>query len=100
MDCLAFPIKFDPYGLVKLEEGTYDYFKQLLTVSLLTEPGEHPLTPDYGVLDSTFMPVEPADFILNAAKYVPEVEVVDISPIFSDITGALSVEFSFRIIGD
>ena len=100
MDCLAFPLKFDPYGLVKLEEGTYDYFKQLLTVSLLTEPGEHPLTPDYGVLDSTFMPVEPSDFILNASKYVPEVEVVDIIPIFTEATGALSVEFSFRIIGD
>jgi hypothetical protein len=100
MDCLAFPIKFDPYGLVKLEDGTYDYFKQLLTVSLLTEPGEHPLTPDYGVLDSTFMPVEPSDFILNAAKYVPEVEIVEINPLYTESTGALSVEFSFRIIGD
>lgn len=100
MDCLAFPIKFDPYGVVKLQEGTYDYFKQILTISILTEPGEHPLTPDFGVLDSTFMPVEPADFILNAAKYVPEVEIVDIKPTYTESLGSLSVEFSFIIAGE
>jgi hypothetical protein len=100
MDSLEFPLKFDTTGIAKLTDGTYDYYKQMLTISLLTEPGENPITPDFGVLDPSFMPVEPADFILNAAKYVPEVEITSIVPSKEPVSGSLSVEFSFKIVGD
>lgn len=97
MDSLAFPIKFNYDGLARLEEGTEDYYKQILTISLLTEPGEHPITPDFGVFDPTFIPIEPEDFILNAARFVPEVEIENINPQLSSDSGGINVEFSFRI---
>lgn len=98
MDCLSFPIKFTDTGLKRLTENSFDYYKQILTISLLTEPGEHPITPEFGVLDPSFTPIEPEDFILNAARFVPEVEITGINPSFTQ-DGGLSVEFSFRLRG-
>lgn len=98
MDSLEFPIKFEQTGMKKLEDGSYDYFKQMLTISLLTEPGEHPLTPDFGVLDPSFTPIEPADFILNAARFIPEVEIVTINPSVDKSDGGIVVDFSFRVV--
>jgi hypothetical protein len=98
MDCLSFPIKFNYDGLSRLADGSYDYFKQMLTISMLTEPGEHPLTPDFGVYDPSFIPVEPENFILNAARFIPEVEIKDIVPLQKD-DGGLSVQFSFDLRG-
>lgn len=65
---------------------------------MLTEPGEHPITPDFGVYDPSFIPVEPENFILNAARFVPEVEIRDVNPSFSQ-DGGVSVEFSFNLRG-
>jgi hypothetical protein len=98
MDCLSFPIKFNYDGLARLADGSYDYFKQMLTISMLTEPGEHPLTPDFGVYDPSFIPVEPENFILNAARFIPEVEIKDIIPLQKE-DGGLSVQFSFDLRG-
>lgn len=98
MDCLSFPIKFTPDGLKRLQEGSYDYYKQILTISMLTEPGEHPITPEFGVYDPSFIPVEPENFILNAARFVPEVEIRDVNPSFSQ-DGGVNVEFSFNLRG-
>lgn len=96
MDSIAFPIKFTESGLKTLKMGSYDYYKQILTISLLTEQGEHPITPDFGVFDPTFIPVEPEDFILNAARFVPEVEISNINPTRNN-DGSLNVEFSFKV---
>jgi hypothetical protein len=96
MDCLSFPIKFTNDGLKRLPEGSFDYFKQILTISMLTEPGEHPITPDFGVYDPSFIPVEPENFILNAARFVPEVEIRNINPSLNE-DGSVSVEFSFEL---
>lgn len=96
MDCLSFPIKFTDSGLQSLAEGSYDYYKQILTISILTEPGEHPITPDFGVYDPSFIPVEPENFILNAARFVPEIEIKNINPSLNG-DGSVSVEFSFDL---
>lgn len=98
MDSLEFPIKFEQKGIRVLQEGSYDYFKQMLTISLLTEPGEHPITPEFGVLDPSFTPIEPADFVLNAARFIPEVEIITITPSVDKNDGGLIVDFSFRVV--
>jgi hypothetical protein len=98
MDCLSFPIKFNYNGLKTLPEGSFEYFRQLLTISLITEPGEHPLTPEFGVFDPSFIAVEPENFILNAARFIPEVELRDINPTQTK-DGGFSVEFSFVVRG-
>jgi hypothetical protein len=96
MDSLSFPIKFTDDGLKRLSEGSFDYFKQILTISILTEPGEHPITPDFGVYDPSFIPIEPENFILNAARFVPEVGITNINPSVN-ADGGISVEFSFDL---
>jgi hypothetical protein len=98
MDTFEFPIKFEQKGIKKLEDGSYDYFKQMLTISLLTEPGEHPITPEFGVLDPSFTPIEPADFVINAAKFIPEVEIITINPSIDKTDGGVVVDFSFRVV--
>lgn len=96
MDCLAFPIKFSAGRVKTLPMGSFEYYRQILSMSILTEVGEHPITPDFGVLDPSFISIEPVDFILNAARFLPEVEITNINPTFRN-DGGLSVEFDFRL---
>ena len=96
MDCFSFPIKFSSGRLKTLTEGSYEYYRQILTLALLTEGGEHPITPDFGVLDPTFISIEPIDFILTAARFLPEVEILGVNPSLSE-DGSMNVEFDFRL---
>lgn len=96
MDCLSFPIKFSAGRVKTLARGSFEYYRQILTLSILTEAGEHPITPDFGVLDPTFISIEPIDFILNAARFLPEIEITNMNPTLID-DGSLSIEFDFRL---
>jgi hypothetical protein len=95
MDCFAFPIKFSSGRVQSLTYGSYEYYRQMLTLSILTELGEHPITPDFGIFDPSFIPVEPNDFILNAARFIPEIEITGIN-VENKIDGSINVEFSFK----
>lgn len=97
MDTIKFPVSFDSTGFKKLEEGTYDYYKQLLTISLLTEPGDNPLTPEFGVADPSFGGFDGGLFIYNAARFVPEVEIKELSSSVNERNGKYSVRFIFDI---
>lgn len=98
MDCIAFPIKFDSTGLKKLTDGTNEYYTQLLSISILTEPLTHPFTPTFGVNDPAFTNIDKGLFILNSAKFVPEIRIIDL---FVDEASAESgrsrISFSFEI---
>lgn len=96
MDCLSFPIKFNAGRIKTLPRGSFEYYRQILTLSILTESGEHPITPDFGVFDPTFISVEPIDFILNAARFLPEIEITNMNPTVMD-DGSLNIEFDFRL---
>lgn len=96
MDCLSFPIKFTAGRIKTLPRGSFEYYRQILTLSILTEVGEHPITPDFGVLDPTFISIEPIDFILNAARFLPEIEITNMNPTLRE-DGSLSIEFDFRL---
>jgi hypothetical protein len=96
MDMIQFPVNFDSTGFKKLREGEADYYSQLLSISILTEPFTHPLTPQYGSYDPTFRTIDKGLFILNAARYVPEVRITElISDI--DVDSKINVSFSFEI---
>jgi len=95
MDTIKFPIKFDSRGVQKLVDGTYDYYSQLLTVALLTEPQTHPFTPRFGVSDPTFTTIDKGLFVLNASRFVPEVEITSLN--VSEDIGTVNVQFSFVI---
>ena len=96
MDTIKFPIQFDPTGLAKLSQGGSDYYKQLLTLCILTEPGRHPLTPSFGINDPTFTSLDKGQFVIHAARYVPEVIITAIDAEVS-IEEEVSVVFGFKV---
>lgn len=98
MDMIAFPLKFDSTGLKKLREGTNEYYTQLLSISLLTEPLTHPFTPQFGANDPSFRNIDKGLFVLNASRFVPEVRITSLSTIPNESgSGVTRVSFSFEI---
>ena len=99
MDMMEFPIKFGPTGLKKLTEGTHEYYSQLLSIVMRTEPSTHPFYPTFGASDPAFTTIDRGLFVLNAARYVPEVLIKNVS-IADDAGGAgrtdVSVTFEIR----
>lgn len=96
---MQFPIKFGRDGLVKLRDGSPDYYAQLLTISLLTEPFTHPFSPDFGAADPSFRIIDKSTFILNAARFVPEVRITSVTINDSELNNGKSrVSFSFEVL--
>jgi len=96
---IQFPLKFGRDGLIKLQDGTPDYYAQLLTISLLTEPLTHPFSPDFGAQDPSFRIIDKSIFILNAARFVPEVRITNVTVNESDLnSGKSRVSFSFEVL--
>jgi len=96
MDAMEFPVKFTKAGISRLPDGTPDYYRQLLALSAITEPHSLPITPDFGIWDPTFNTVEKGQFVLHAARFVPEVEIGQIDSTIDD-SGQNVVSFSFTI---
>lgn len=94
MDCLKFPISYDASGFSKLVDGSTDYYKQLLSICARTEPGVSPLFPGFGVYDPTLMIADKGQFLINAARFIPEIEVTEVETIFS-AQGDASISFTF-----
>lgn len=97
MDCLKFPISYDASGFAKVVEGSTDYYKQLLSICARTEPGISPLFPTFGVFDPTLMVADKGQFVLNAAKFIPEIQIGEVETIFSpEGDSAVAVSFTRR----
>jgi hypothetical protein len=97
MDMIKFPIRFDRTGLQKHTEGSEDYYAQLLTIAMLTEPRTHPFSPRFGVLDPSFRGIDKGVFVLTAARFVPEVQILNLNSDIATDGGEAKVEFSFKI---
>lgn len=98
MDAIKFPLKFDSSGLQKLTDGTTDYYSQLLSICMLTEPGTHPMSPQFGAYDPSFRVIDKSIFVLNAAQFVPEVTITNIDISEKDSKdGTMKVAVSFDI---
>lgn len=95
MDAIQFPVTFDSTGIKKLPDGSTEYFTQLLSICMLTEPGTHPMSPDFGVNDPSFTAIDGGLFVLNAAQFVPEVTItnIDIAEQHNEGTSRVSVAF-------
>lgn len=100
MDMIAFPLKFESGGLKKLPEGSAEYYTQLLSISILTEPLTHPFTPQFGANDPSFRNIDKGLFVLNASRFVPEVRITSLSSVPNEGgVGKTKVSFSFEILG-
>lgn len=98
MQMIKFPIKFDSTGFMKLQDGTSDYYAQLLTIACLTEPQTFIFSPRFGVLDPSFRGLDKNVFILNAARFVPEVQIINFETELDAASGKTNIQFSFNIV--
>jgi len=97
MTTLKFPLEYDQNGsLVVLEDGTDDFYAQLLSISALTEPGTFPYSPEFGVFDPSFRVVNRGVFMIQASRFVPEVEILEAEGELSENTGTTSLRVKFR----
>ena len=97
MDSLKFPLEFTSSGFKKLKDGSQDYYAQLLSIIIRTEPQTHPLSPRLGVYDPSFKRIDKSSFILNASKYVPEVTIETINTNYDERSGDIKVSFTFSV---
>lgn len=93
MDSIKLPLEFDATGIKKLTDDTDDYYKQILSLSARIEPGIQKIYPEFGVFDPTFNTVDRGQFLISAARYVPEVRILAIEADDSD--SGRSVTFTF-----
>lgn len=99
MKMIKFPIKFDTTGFEKLDEGTVDYYSQLLSICMLTEPGTHPMSPQFGSYDPSFRIIDKNIFVLNASQFVPEIRITNIDVQETEqLSGLSKVSVSFEIV--
>ena len=97
---IAFPLRFDSTGIKKLKDGSTDYYTQLLSICILTEPLVHPFTPEFGANDPSFRNIDKGLFVLNASRFVPEVRITSLSTMPNEAgSGVTKVSFSFEIEG-
>lgn len=78
MDTIKLPIEYDNTGFKKLSEDSDDYYKQILSLTARTEPRAHPITPQFGVFDPTFNTIDRGQFMIQAARHVPEIRLLSI----------------------
>lgn len=97
MDMIKFPVRFDSTGIQKHIDGTEDYYAQLLTIAVLTEPRTHVFSPRFGVFDPAFRGIDKGVFVLNAARFVPEVQITGLRTEVEPAGDNIKVEFSFRV---
>jgi hypothetical protein len=97
MDMLAFPVRFDSTGFKKHIDGSDEYYTQLLSICMLTEPMTHPFTPRFGVNDPAFRGIDKGLFVLNAARYVPEVKITSVLTT-EDSDSNAKVTFAFDVL--
>lgn len=95
---IKFPMRFDKTGIEKLEDGTTDYYSQLLSICMLTEPGTHPMSPQFGAYDPSFTTIDKSIFILNASQFIPEITIRNIDIAAQDsASGSIKISVSFDI---
>ena len=84
-------------GYQSLEEDQDEYYKQLLSVIARTEPGVHPLTPDYGVQDPTFKTIDRGQFLIQAGRYVPEIQIISVETDIEEEDGQNEINVSYML---
>jgi hypothetical protein len=92
---LSHPFRIAGNGVVATVEQTSDQgYAEQLAVLILTEIGERPLAPGFGITDPTFSTLDPADIAAGLTAYGPDIRVVDVRVEYeSDSTQLVNVDF-------
>lgn len=71
---ISYPFRLGPAGYVVVKPDDSDeYLAEELGVLILTQPGERPQVPSYGVNDPTFGEIDPNEMLLKVNAFGPPV---------------------------
>jgi phage baseplate assembly protein W len=77
---LAHPFRLAGNGTVAtVEQGSDEANAQQIAALLLTETGERPLAPGFGITDPTFRGIDATEVIAAVAEHGPDVTVGDVT---------------------
>ncbi len=86
-EMLAYPFRVSPSGhLVTVDETSDAAINQLIAAAIMTQPGERPLFPTFGIDDPTFGEIVGARLAAVLSQFGPNVGLEDVSTSFIDGT--------------
>lgn len=76
MELLSYPFRLSPIGRVAtVTQGSAEAAAEEIAQLVLTEPGERPLVPEYGINDPTFGRIDVGDIAAAVQIWGPGVAV-------------------------
>lgn len=82
---LSYPLRLRPNGrLALVEQGSDEHNAELLSVLVLTRPGERELAPAFGIEDPAFSQVSLGDVVAGVAMFGPPVRIEGLEVRFPD----------------
>lgn len=93
---MRIPLRFRNGEAEKLEDGSDDYFAQLLALTTQILPGELPLNPNYGVDDPTFDERARRQLAFLVGAFIPEITLERVAVVDS-VSGRSRVDIAFTV---
>ena len=98
MDTIRTPLSFNTDGTTKhYVAGTTDYYAHLIRQITLIQPGELPLTVNYGVDDPSFTEIKTASVREKIQKYIDNVRVTKVVVQQTD-SGNVNLLISYEVV--
>lgn len=94
MDTIALPIQIANGRMTLIPDNTDEYFAHLISMVIQIEPGELPLTPEFGCFSPVFDDEQISNLALTVNQFIPEVDIDDIEIVQSD-SGKTEIQLSF-----
>jgi len=84
--------------IATIEDGSDEYYATLLGNCLRIEPSELPISTFFGTLDPSFATSTPLRTVQNAARFVPEISITDVTS-KTENDGSLGLNITFTVKG-
>lgn len=95
---MAFPFRILSDGSVaSVEHRSNEEAAQLLVALTMTQRGELPLAPHFGMNDPTFGTPDPGEIAASAAVFLPDVFIQDIRVTDPNAEGKVRLEIDYRV---
>ena len=79
MDTLRLPLSFVSGVAVLNAEASKEFYEQILSIVIQTEPGELAITKSFGIPDASFSNIARINPFEGIQQFVPEIEIKDVS---------------------
>ena len=79
MDTLRLPLSFVSGAAVVNIDASKEFYEQILSIVIQTEPGELAITKSFGIPDPSFSNLARINPFEGIQQFIPEIEIKDVS---------------------